>query len=88
MIWTFHTRFNYCSAFIVELYIIIPSLAETTAAAASDNVVTSESSRTTTSGSNHTTTTIRIKPGSSFIPIQEIAKSSTINVTQEQVHVY
>nr|XP_011431725.2 BRCA2-interacting transcriptional repressor EMSY isoform X3 [Crassostrea gigas] len=60
-------------------------VAETTAAAASDNVVTSESSRTTTSGSNHTTTTIRIKPGSSFIPIQEIAKSSTINVTQEQL---
>lgn len=59
-------------------------VAETTAAAASDNVVTSESSRTTTSGSNHTTT-IRIKPGSSFIPIQEIAKSSTINVTQEQL---
>ncbi|XP_011431725.3 BRCA2-interacting transcriptional repressor EMSY isoform X3 [Magallana gigas] len=60
-------------------------VAETTAAATSDNVVTSESSRTTTSGSNHTTTTIRIKPGSSFIPIQEIAKSSTINVTQEQL---
>lgn len=60
-------------------------IVDTTAAAASDNIVTSESSRTTTSGSNHTTTTIRIKPGSSFIPIQEIAKSSTINVTQEQL---
>ncbi|XP_078310623.1 uncharacterized protein LOC111136248 isoform X2 [Crassostrea virginica] len=66
-------------------------IVDTSADATSENLVASESNETTTSGPLHTTTlnttTIRIKPGgsSSFIPIQEVAKSSTINVTTEQL---
>ncbi|XP_062578349.1 BRCA2-interacting transcriptional repressor EMSY-like [Saccostrea cucullata] len=67
----------------------IPSSGEVSADTTIENVVVSDSSEPTTSGGLHTTTlnttTIRIKPGSSFIPIQDVAKSSTINVTQEQL---
>lgn len=76
---------------IFELFTEISSSGDTSVDATSENLVASESNETTTSGPLHTTTlnttTIRIKPGgsSSFIPIQEVAKSSTINVTTEQV---
>ncbi|XP_048746376.2 BRCA2-interacting transcriptional repressor EMSY-like [Ostrea edulis] len=67
----------------------IATSGETSADTTEENIAASDVSDATSTKSLHTTTlntaTIRIKPGSSFIPIQELAKSSTINVTQTQL---